>query len=95
MPNQSNLPIPVQIENAQRSMELMRVWIADRRQIVEITPSLWDDPRTWGLLLVDIAKHIALAYAQNGHDPEVVRQSVYNAFQMEWNRPTDVPRQAE
>jgi hypothetical protein len=47
-------------------MELLRAWIADRRQIVELTHNLRDDPRTWGLLPVDMVKHIAQAYETLG-----------------------------
>jgi hypothetical protein len=43
------------------------------------------------LLLVDLARHVAAAYVKDGHDAEVVLAGIRQAFEAEWDNPTDSP----
>jgi hypothetical protein len=81
------LPITKEIKEAERAMELARIWVADKRQVFIISPNLWDDPATWGMLLVDLAKHVARAY--EGRDPEQVLDRIRAGFDAEWDHPTE------
>jgi hypothetical protein len=54
----NELPVPSVVSGARRSMEMARIWIADGHQVVALSPNLWSDPGAWGLMLVDIARHI-------------------------------------
>jgi len=49
---------PHSIHGASKAMELARIWIVDENQHVSISGNLWRDPAAWGLMLVDLAKHI-------------------------------------
>jgi hypothetical protein len=69
-------------------MELLRVWIADGDQVVNISPALWNDPGTWGLMLVDLAKHGAAAYAAKGLRREDTLGSIRAAMDAEWLQQT-------
>jgi len=48
-----------------RSFELARLWLADGAPHVALRTGVWPDPAAWGIVLVDLARHIALAYHQS------------------------------
>lgn len=51
-------------------VELVRVWAAEGKQHVTIRADIWNDPAAWGMMLVDLARHVASAYAERkGLDP--------------------------
>jgi hypothetical protein len=64
---ENELPIPDSVVDANEVMEIARLWIADGDQHVVLSPKLWRDPAAWGLMLVDLARHVANAYEQQGH----------------------------
>ena len=62
-----------------------------------IRPEISDEPTAWwGLLLVDIARHVANAYAalepQNENVYSTVLKGIREWFDMEWDYPTDTPQ---
>lgn len=57
-PDESALPVPAAAQGAEKAMEMVRIWIVDGDQHVVISPNLWKDPAAWGLMLVDLAKHV-------------------------------------
>ena len=86
------LPIPTSIPEAARATEVARVWIAGGRQHFTLLPGAWDDQGAWGILLVDLARHIAFATAPRGtEDQEQVLRRIRAAFDAEWENPTDRP----
>ena len=50
------------------SVELIRVWAAGGEQHVSLATEVWEDPAAWGLVLVDLAKHVAVTYQQTRGD---------------------------
>jgi len=76
-------------------MELVRIWIVDGNQHVSISGNLWRDPAAWGLMLVDLAKHIANAYAQHGEDREAMLKRILAGVLAEIESPTDEPGPVE
>jgi hypothetical protein len=84
----SELPLPPTVVQAEKAMEVARIWIVDGDQHVVISPNLWKDPAAWGLMLVDLARHVAAAYKAQGNDPQVVLQRIRDAFDAEWGTPT-------
>jgi len=58
------LRIPEAAGKDPRSLELLRVWIADQDQHVSLRVGVWEDPFAWGLVLADLAGHIANTYVQ-------------------------------
>lgn len=82
------LEIPEAVLNADQKAELARVWLADGDQVAVISPRLWDDPGVWGLMLVDLARHVASAYAESGVPRDHALQKMKDAFDAEWSNPT-------
>lgn len=77
-----------EISENQRAMELIRVWIVDGKPTCVITPNLWEDPSSWGLLIADMIRHLGNAYAADGHDPESTITRIKHVFDVEWKDPT-------
>jgi hypothetical protein len=76
----SELSHPPGVKHASRAMEIVRVWIVDEKQQVVLSGNLWDDPAAWGLMLVDLARHVANAYEDQGHDRNRVLSRIREAF---------------
>jgi hypothetical protein len=86
------LVIPTQAATDQEASELVRIWSSGGDQYVTLRVGVWADPAAWGLLLVDLAKHIANAYAQDqGLQPASVLNRIREGFEAEWSSPTDTP----
>jgi hypothetical protein len=91
-PLQQLEPPPIATSNND-AIEVMRVWTAPgEAQFVTLRPT-WDDCGAWGLMLVDIARHAANAYANEGHNRGEVLQRIKQFFDAEWEEPTDTARQ--
>lgn len=82
------LHVPVQVAAAYQKMELARIWIADGSQVVTLSNQLWKDPAAWGLMLADLARHVAVAYEGLGMDREVALDRIRAALDAEWDHPT-------
>ena len=82
---------PHTIHGASKAMELARIWIVDGNQHVSISGNLWKDPAAWGLMLVDLAKHVANAYAQHGENREATLNRIFAGFLAEIKSATDEP----
>jgi len=92
--NQSanELPVPERAAEDPRAIELLRVWVAGGKQHVSIATGLWNDPANWGMMLVDLAKHIANAYEQSTSTTyKQALQRLRAGFDVEWETPTDEP----
>lgn len=72
--------------------ELLRMWAARGGQHVSISADAWDDPAMWGIALVDLARHVARAYAGRGSaGVEQTLARIREGFDAEWSSPTDTP----
>jgi len=88
-PTQNTLePPPIAQANA-NAVEVLRVWAAPGSPQQLTLRTTWQDAGAWGLMLVDIARHAAQAYANEGQDPEVVLARIRELFDAEWSQPTD------
>lgn len=86
------LPIPPKAAADEKAIELLRVWASGGKQHVTLATKLWAEPANWGLMLVDLAKHIANAYEQTeGRDRSQVLARIHEGFEAEWTAPTDTP----
>jgi hypothetical protein len=84
------LPVPRAAETDAKAVELLRVWAAEGRQHVSLATNLWNDPAAWGIMLVDLAKHVASAYEQNtGKDFAAVLRRIREGFDAEWETATE------
>src|SRR3954470_20703284 len=59
------LPVPQPALNDARAGEKLRVWAAGGKQHVSLATGLWKDPASWGIMLTDLARHVARAYEQS------------------------------
>lgn len=84
----NSLPIPDEVQRATKAVEMARIWVADGNQVVVLSPHTWSDPAAWGLMLADLARHVAAAYGRNGHDVAATLNRVREAFDAEWKHPT-------
>jgi len=86
------LSIPPAAMRDPEGVELVRIWAAEGKQHITLTTGVWEDPAAWGLMLVDLARHIASAYAmsEGRSSPEVLRR-IRVGFDAEWDTPTDDP----
>jgi Domain of unknown function (DUF5076) len=87
------LTIPEEAQKDKASFEVLRVWIANQAQHVSIRSGAWEDPFAWGIVLADLARHIALAHQlQNeGADSEAFLNRLLEGFEAEIENPTDEP----
>ncbi|HUE41156.1 MAG TPA: DUF5076 domain-containing protein [Chthoniobacterales bacterium] len=89
--NQNQLPPPPIAETDSTAVEVVRVWAAPGSPQQIILRTTWKDAGAWGLMLVDIARHAAKAYAKEGQDPASVLARIHELFEAEWSAPTDHP----
>ncbi len=90
MPDSNQLQVPPAARNDRRSFELLRVWIANESQHISLRAGVWEDPAAWGMMLVDLAGHIANSYEQTeGLDRAEVLAKIREGFDAEWDAPTD------
>jgi hypothetical protein len=83
------LPIPPDATSDPRAREIARVWAAHGGQHVTLA-ALWEDPAAWGVMLVDLARHVANAYAlRAGVSREEAMARIRKGFDIEWQSPTD------
>ena len=88
------LGLPPGAKSDPGSRELARVWSAQGEQHVILRPDAWGpEPAAWGIMLVDLARHIARAHKQlYGHSEDETLRRIRQLWDAEWQNPTDVPR---
>jgi Domain of unknown function (DUF5076) len=75
------------------AVEVVRVWVARGGQHVSINPFVWKDPQAWGIVLADLARHLANAYQQElGLDTKETMTKITDLFVAELTNPTDTAR---
>lgn len=89
MQHENQLNIPFNALNDPKAIEMLRVWAAGGKQHVSIDVHLWKDPANWGIFLVDLANHIADAYAENGSNKADALNRLRMGFDAEWSHPTN------
>lgn len=91
MSQKDQLAIPAAASRDPRSLEVLRVWIADGDQHVALAFGMWEEPAAWGVLLADLARHIAEAHAQQDEnvDVEDFLEQIRSGLEAELDGPTD------
>ena len=90
--NRKDLKLPPIAETDPKAVEILRVWTTPGGPQQLTLRTMWSDAGAWGVLLVDIARHASLAYANEGKDPRVVLERIRELFEVEWANPTDKPQ---
>jgi hypothetical protein len=91
--NENELEKPP-IAQESNAFEILRVWGGENLpQQYSLNPT-WEDPGSWGLLLVDVARHTAKAYASTGAmSEEEALLRIKELIDAEWESPTDEPEE--
>ncbi len=87
------LQIPPTAKDDPNAVEIARIWAAHGQQHVHLRTGLFPDAGSWGIMLVDLARHIANAYEQDGRgDYFEVLARIREIFEVEWDSPTDIAK---
>ena len=70
------------------SPDVLRIWLDTKTGQHFSLHTTWSDPAAWGILLVDIARHVARAYADEGVDYDQSLDRIKKGFDAEWSSPT-------
>ena len=90
-------PLPPDVIGREEATEVLRAFVVDGGLSIAFTRA-FEEPDMWGLLLVDIARHAARAYARESeYSEEEALARILDMFEAEISRPTDMgsttPRQ--
>jgi hypothetical protein len=71
-------------------VEILRASIVEGAVSVGLRRS-FDDPFTWGILLVDLARHASRIYAlETGMSEDAAMEAIRNGIEAELSQPTDL-----
>ena len=89
----ANLDVPGEVTGAERAQEVLRAWVADGGLVCALQPDAWENTAAWGLLLADLARHVADATRElKGVDAAVTLAGIRAMFEAELDAPTDEAR---
>jgi hypothetical protein len=84
------LQIPPNVWSDPKSAEVLRAWVVGGGLDVTLWTA-FPEPDTWGILLVDVARHVARAYASElPISEQQALDGIRKMFDAEWDRPTDL-----
>lgn len=86
----SELSPPPNAKNAS-AVEVLRVWAEPGAAQQLVLKTTWKEPGAWGLLLADVARHAAKAYAAEGVPEAQALDRILQLFHAEFAAPTDTP----
>jgi hypothetical protein len=82
-------PLPPDVIGRDDAVDVLRAFILDGGLSIAFTRA-FEEPDMWGLLLVDLARHAARAYArESGYSEEEALARIVDMFEAEIARPTD------
>jgi hypothetical protein len=85
-------PIPPDAAANDDAVEVLRAFVVDGGLSIAFTRA-FDDPSMWGMMLVDIARHAARAFAKEGvMSEEEALQRITDMFSSELADVTDIGR---
>ena len=92
-------PLPPDVMGRDDAIEVLRAFVVDGGLSIAFTRA-FEEPDMWGLLIVDIARHAARAYArESDFTEEEALARIVDMFEAEIARPTDtgvtVPRRQQ
>lgn len=89
----NELAIPEKVRGDKSAAELIRAWVTASGDVhVTIKTDVWQDPAAYGIVLADLARHIANGFNQSqGKDVDDALRRVVEGFSAEVGSPTDTP----
>jgi hypothetical protein len=91
--NAQELDPPPLAHTSAEATEVLRIWTAPGEGPHVTLRTSWEDPAAWGVMLVDIARHAANAYANEGMSRAEALARIKALFDAEWTSPTDDARE--
>jgi len=83
-------PLPPDVIGREDATEVLRAFVLDGGLSIAFTRA-FEEPEMWGLLLVDIARHAARAYArESDYTEDEALERILEMFGAELERPTDI-----
>ena len=83
-------PLPPDVVGREDAIEVLRVFVLEGGLSMAFQRA-FDEPDMWGLLLVDLARHAARAYARESkYTEEEALERIVEMFDAEIERPTDL-----
>ena len=83
-------PLPPDVMGRADAIEVLRAFVIDGGLSIAFTRA-FEEPDMWGLLLVDVARHAARAYArESGFTEDEALTRIVDMFEAEIARPTDL-----
>jgi hypothetical protein len=83
-------PLPPDVAGRADATEVLRAFVLDGGLSIAFTRA-FEEPDMWGLLLVDIARHAARAYArESAYTEDEALARILDMFEAEIARPTDL-----
>ncbi|GLR88133.1 DUF5076 domain-containing protein [Bradyrhizobium iriomotense] len=83
-------PLPPDVIGREDAIEILRVFVLDGGLSMAFQRA-FEEPDMWGLLLVDLARHAARAYARESDmSEEEALGRILDMFEAEIERPTDL-----
>ena len=83
--NRAELPIPPAAKRDREAAERLRVWFAHGRPQVSLANGVWHSLVPWGMLMAELAEHVADTYAgMGGHDKAEVLYQIRQGLEAEW-----------
>jgi uncharacterized protein DUF5076 len=83
-------PLPPDVMDREEATEVLRAFVVDGGLSIAFQRA-FEEPDMWGLLLVDVARHAARAYArESAYTEEEALARIIDMFEAEIARPTDV-----
>jgi|SRR6516164_6121664 Domain of unknown function (DUF5076) len=83
-------PLPPDVIGREDATEVLRAFVVDGGLSIAFTRA-FEKPDIWGLLLVDIARHAARAYARESeYSEDEALARILDMFDAEIARPTDI-----
>jgi Domain of unknown function (DUF5076) len=90
MPGPKEQPLPPDVMGRDDATEVLRTFVVDGGLSIAFTRA-FEEPDMWGLLLVDIARHAARAYAkESAYSEDEALARIVETFEAEIARPTDL-----
>ena len=82
-------PLPPDIVGRKDAVEVLRAFVVDGGLSIAFQRA-FEEPDMWGLLLVDVARHAARAYArESAYSEDEALARILDMFEAEIARPTD------
>ncbi len=90
----TTLPIPDSLDTRDSNVEVLRLWAGGGQQLLTLQVGYWPDPAAWGIVLADLARHCASAYAaDSSHSYDDALARITEGLLAEQGAPTEVPGQ--